>query len=113
MSAQDHDGTGSKDRATVALVNAKLDEIKAIIKGNAETQTAEMKALSLRIDSVAKLPEQVNAQHEMISLLQARVTVLENSDGQDAARRAARPMFYISLVAAAAAVGSVIVAYIH
>lgn len=45
--------SGSKDRATVALVNAKLDEVKAIIEGHAGKTEVQLAAIVKGADGLA------------------------------------------------------------
>lgn len=72
-------GNGNGHRATVALVDAKIDTIRAIVEGGFEN-------VHSRLDRFESLPAQVSAQHEMVMLLQARVTIIEK-EGISATRQ--------------------------
>lgn len=73
MSEQHAGDTGSKDRATVALVYRTVDDLGKLM-------TAEFTALNARLDVLARLPDQVASQHEMILLLQQRMLAVEQAD---------------------------------
>lgn len=65
-------GTGSNDRATVALVAARLDEVKAIVAGHASTSAAELKSINQRLAGMVSIPQDV-------ADLKARVAALEKA----------------------------------
>lgn len=56
----DHD-SGSRDRATVALVNSKIDTVLAKVEGNAQTTEAHFETIKTRLDGLADIPAQIAA----------------------------------------------------
>lgn len=74
MATAEDPGTGSNDRATVALVAAEVREVKAIVAGNSDTTAAEFRGLRTVLGPLALLPVQV-------ADLSARVTALERAAG--------------------------------
>ena len=87
-----------KGRVTVELVGAKVDEVKAIIAGHAETTTARLDAIKDRIGPLARLPE-------CVGRIEERVRSLETSRRY---RSIHFPAFLISLAAVAVAVAALI-----
>lgn len=65
-------GSGSNDRATVALAIAEVREIKAIVAGHAATSAAELRAINAQLTTLAGLPTTV-ADHG------ARIAALEKA----------------------------------
>lgn len=66
MSDETNGDSGSRDRATVALVGAKVDEVKAIVAGQAATTNAHFETVKTRLDSFASLlAERVAAEQRM------------------------------------------------
>lgn len=64
--------SGSKDRATVALVGAKVDEVKAIVAGLATTTAANFETVHTRLDSVAAaLVERAEAERRLSDKIEA------------------------------------------
>jgi hypothetical protein len=59
MSDDERFDTGSKDRATVAIVAAEVREVKAIVSGHAELTTERFKNLNQRFDMFVGLPDLV------------------------------------------------------
>lgn len=110
--------TGSKDRATVALVYRTVDDL-------AKTLDAEFRAVNTRLDAIQALPAQVAAQHEMLTMVQARVTDAEKRlDRQDLRtqsreeaerqyRRVNRPTIILSLAALMVALSAVVIPLLH
>ena len=60
--------TGSKDRATVALVNAKLDEVKAIIEGHASTTRVQLESVVKSADGLAARVSAIESEQRAQSL---------------------------------------------
>jgi len=79
--------TGSKDRATVALVGAKVDEVKAIIEGHVRWTQQAVETLQQRQDVLEETPATVAKMHESLVLLQARVVILERAEADGEERR--------------------------
>lgn len=76
MAAQEDGGTGSKDRATVALVAERVDGLRLITeKGFADVQR--------QLDEVSGLPVAVAELRRDHESLVARVTNLEADDRRD------------------------------
>jgi hypothetical protein len=69
--------TGSRDRATVALVNAKLDEVKAIVQGNAAVTDAHFETVRQRLDGLAGLSGRMDTLEQKYTALQAIVSEIE------------------------------------
>jgi succinylglutamate desuccinylase len=82
LSEQNGD-TGSKDRATVALVYRTVDDLGKAI-------SAEFRAVNARLDTFMALPAAVAAQHEMITMLQARMFNAEQRLSEAAKREETR-----------------------
>lgn len=68
-----HDENGNGNRATVALVDSKVDTIRVLVEGG-------FKDVQRQLDGLNTLPGQVGALHERQVLLEARVTVIEDAD---------------------------------
>lgn len=79
MSDGNGNDTGSKDRATVALVNAKLDEVKAIVEGNAKVTEAHFETVRTRLDAVGGLAGRMDTLEQKHTALEASVAHLERS----------------------------------
>jgi len=71
-SPEQGNGSGSNDRATVALVAAEVREVKAIVAGHASTSAAELKGINSRLDGLSGVPAMV-ADHA------ARIAALEKA----------------------------------
>jgi hypothetical protein len=79
----DQSDSGSKDRATVALVYHAVDGLKELTK-------AGFTDVQRQLDNLATLPTAVAALHERITLLEVRVTQVEGyKDSVDKLREGA------------------------
>lgn len=97
MSDQNGSGdSGSKDRATVALVDSKVDTVLAVVKGHAQTTAAKLDALTEKVDAQAGVPD--------------RVTRLEEKVGVMWADRSWKRIHWPTFLLAAVAVGAAIAA---
>lgn len=85
----DNGDSGSKDRATVALVNAKLDEVKAIVAGHADTTAAKLDAIGEKVDALGPLADRMARLEEKVAVLW----------GDRSWRRVHWPTFLVSLAA--------------
>lgn len=77
---EQENGTGSKDRATVSLVNSKIDTVLAKIEGNAETTNAKLDGLRFRIDSYSALPAQVSGLQEQVRRHEDEIKAMKDAD---------------------------------
>jgi hypothetical protein len=96
-----HD-SGSKDRATVALVAAQLGEVKAIVSGHAELTAERLEAIKERIAPLTGLPERMTAVEGEVADLKRR------ANNRDEKWKVNLPTLFITGVASATAVISVI-----
>lgn len=107
MSEQNGD-SGSKDRATVALVNAKLDEVKAIIEGHAKVTEAHLESIKTNAEGLGNRVTALEGEQRAMSLSflalrddhkRFKEEYDERIDDQKASWRVHWPTFLLSLVA--------------
>lgn len=104
----EHNGdTGSRDRATVALVNAKLDEVKAIVEGNARVTQAHFETVATRLDAVSGLGGRMDTLEQKHTALEAVVAQMER---RAVYRSTTLPPILIGLASLAVAVFAIVIA---
>lgn len=59
MSDDANDGNGN--RATIALVNSKIDTVLARVDGNAQVTEAHFETIKTRLDGLGDLPSRIDA----------------------------------------------------
>lgn len=106
MAAQEENiDTGSKDRATVALVNQKVDTVLAIVTGLDKTTNAKLDGMRESLAVLSGLPERVTRLEE-----QVKTVVTEQGDMQSDRQRDGEwmrsqfPALLIALLALLAAI---------
>lgn len=77
--SEEPNGDLGRDRATVALVNAKIDTVLAKVQGNAETTAAHLETISTRLDSVSGLGGRMDTVEQKVSALTNSVSHIEKA----------------------------------
>lgn len=77
MSEPENGDTGSRDRATVALVNSKIDTVLATVEGNAAVTAAHFETIRTRLDSVSGLGGRMDTIEQKHTALEAVVSAME------------------------------------
>lgn len=100
MSASDH-GNGS--RATVALVDAKVDGLHELIR-------AEFSATQRQLDELKNLPLAVQSVSDRVLYVEARLTELEKTnEARQGWRRVTLPGIVIGVIALTIAAANILV----
>ena len=94
--------SGSRDRATVALVDAKVDGLKDLIRAEFATVKEDVKALAAIVADVIK-------QGVLIQDLERRLTKVENESTTEADVRRVNRAQIIAAIAVIVAIAAVVV----
>lgn len=96
MSTADHSDNGNGERATVALVNAKVATVDAKVDGLSDLIRAEFKDVQRQLAPIEALSSQVAGVHERQLLTEARLLVVEKDLEQAKARAAERQRYRLA-----------------
>lgn len=95
------DSTGSRDRATVALVYAELKNVTTLVQGHRDLTVLGFENVQRQLDSVSFLPAEFAKLKQDVRVLRERVDEMENSmRGRLEYRRVNLPVIVIGAVAA-------------
>lgn len=108
------DSTGSRDRATVALVYAELKTVTTLVEGHKDLTKLGFENMQRQLDAVATLPAVVAGHQQRLESLE------EWRDGEERrgntvrdSRRVNLPLVLIAIVAACVSIGELITAIVH
>ena len=97
----------SKDRATVALVNSKIDTVLAKVEGNAQTTDAHFETIKTRLDAVSGFGGRMDTLEQKHVALEAVVSAMERGRVY---RTSTLPLILIGLGSLAVAIVAFVIA---
>jgi hypothetical protein len=71
--------SGSRDRATVALVSAQIGEVKALVEGHKALTTVGFVNVQRQLDSLVTIPERVSALEIVTTAQRDRINDIEKA----------------------------------
>lgn len=106
--------TGSKDRATVALVLAEVKTVTTLVEGHKDLTKLGFENVQRQLDAVAGLPAVVAAHEQRLGGLEAwREDEERRGNTVRDSRRVNLPTVIIASIAALMSIGELVTALVH
>ena len=107
MSDQSGGNGGNGDRATVALVNSKIDTVLAKVEGQRDTTRAQFETIKSRLDGLSSMMGRLDTLEQKQTALEAQVSQLQRGHTY---RTTYLPQLLIGVATLAVAIIAVVIA---